>query len=88
MITSPQNLTASFVMCDCAEGKIQVFRKGMSRPDEVPTGLEVHDCEYIRARNALEGEAKALAGDENEPGFTRKFLKAMDQLARFRGLIK
>ncbi len=67
-----QNNVNEFNACDCAEGKTQrtLRWEGDRRVyDEVytPTGLHVHDCAYIRERNAaLRLPAGEAAPEETE----------------------
>ena len=70
--------------CDCAEGKMDHYDKdGKLIAENVPIGLHVHDCEYIKARNDLIDEAYRDAHEDD-----RLFFNRMNELARKRRVVK
>jgi hypothetical protein len=69
--------------CKCAEGTTARYERDGRHYYSGPTGLNVHNCEYIVARNALIPRAEQMA--ERTGG---KFLRCMDFLAKAEGLIR
>jgi len=62
--------------CECAE----LIICGARVP--VPPG---HDCEYVRQRNELIGEASRIAdtlADDDPYAWTRRFVAEMDELSK------
>lgn len=70
--------------CNCDEGFVQ--RAGVSPSgDPIPEirAPMVHDCEYIRRRNAMIPAAERIAGGrpiKGDGGFSRRFMDAMEAL--------
>jgi len=84
-------------MCECREGIIEKYDDdGDKKIGEESTNLFVHDCGYIRLRNALIPKAERLAiqavglDDKGKPnsGFSRAFTGIMNELARESGVCK
>lgn len=64
--------------CGCSEGFIATEYVDSIPQQFEPTGLYVHNCEYIKLRNSKLREAENLADALDIP-----FLKAMDMLMKY-----
>ena len=79
----------SHATCECAEGKLMIGETDRDRK----TGLNAHDCNYIKSRNTLlpaaEKIADSAAGSKRHrgtPAWSRVFLRTVDELVKgFRG---
>ncbi len=86
--------------CTCAEGYTERTIGRMNNDEKrrifaetaTPTGLNVHDCEYIAARNAVLDHAERIAlaatgrnaqGERvrHGPGWQKAFSKAVNELS-------
>lgn len=68
--------------CTCAEG----FSRQTDDGELIPTGLHVHDCAYIKRRNAALDEAEAIAtraanGKRHGRGWHKAFFDAVNELS-------
>ena len=79
--------------CICSEGRTDRIDResGELIASDVPTGLFVHDCEYVQKRNSLGTEAAReflpLKIQDQTTDQIRGYLKRVDQLARERGIV-
>ncbi len=79
--------------CSCSEGmsertigfKNNDPKRRIFAPEAMPTGLGVHNCEYIARRNSVLNEAERIAtehaGKLHEPGWQQAFSHAVNRLS-------
>lgn len=79
--TSPNTSTPGD--CTCVEGRYEDASGA-----KISSTIGAHNCGYIERRNALIPEAEKIAGNKDSAGWSVRFMKAMNALARMKGLNK
>lgn len=82
-MNSARTITNTPGDCGCDEGRYED-----ASGSKITATIGAHDCAYIEERNRLIPMAEKIAGNPDSPGWSARFMKAMNELARFKSIVR